>query len=126
MIILDTCALLWLAQGGGRLTEATRARIDEEQDVTVSPISAFEIAVKHAKGKLSLAVPPAEWWYRAIQHHRLEVISLTAETVIRATRLPAIHGDPADRFIIATALENSVPVVTSDARFPEYGVSVVW
>ncbi len=126
MIILDTCALLWLAQGGGRLTKKTLARIDKELVVAVSAITAFEIAVKHAKGKLSLAAPPEEWWLRAIEHHRLEVISLSAETLIRATRLPAIHGDPADRFIIATALEASAPVVTSDTRFAEYGVSVVW
>ncbi|MDA3950612.1 MAG: type II toxin-antitoxin system VapC family toxin [Spirochaeta sp.] len=124
MIILDTCALLWLAQGSGRLTEETLLRIDKEQDVTVSAISAFEIAIKYKKGKLSLAIPSEEWWHRAIQHHRLEVLSLTAQTMISATRLPAIHSDPADRFIIAAAIERSVPVVTADARFTEYGVSV--
>jgi PIN domain nuclease of toxin-antitoxin system len=125
LIILDTCALLWLAQGGGRLTTETMTRIDEEPVVAVSAITAFEIAVKYEKGKLSLSVPPEEWWHRAIEHHRLEVISLTAQTMIRATRLPAIHSDPADRFIIATAFEKSAPVVTSDPRFSEYGVTVM-
>ncbi|MFW6252924.1 MAG: type II toxin-antitoxin system VapC family toxin [bacterium] len=126
LIILDTCAILWLAQGGGRLPREILERIDSEQAVAVSAISAFEIAVKYQKGKLSLAVPAEEWWHRTVDHHRLEVISLTAQLMIRATRLPAIHTDPADRFIIATALERSIPVVTSDTRFQEYGVAVLF
>lgn len=124
MILLDTCAILWLAQGGGRLKQMTLERIDKEPVVAVSAISALEIAVKQQKGKPALAIPAEEWWRRAVNHHRIEVISLTAETMIRATGLPAIPGDPADRFIIATALERSVSVVTSDSRFQDYGVTV--
>ncbi|MFA7565476.1 MAG: type II toxin-antitoxin system VapC family toxin [Alkalispirochaeta sp.] len=122
MIVLDTCGLLWLVQGSGELSDETRQRIDAEPIVGVSPISAYEIALKHRAGKLQLPLLPEEWWTAALRNHRLEEITLTADILMSATRLPPIHRDPADRFIIATALQHNAAVVTADTRFSEYGV----
>jgi len=125
MIILDTCAVLWLAEGSPRLSPKTVALIDREAVVAVSSISAFEVALKYRRGKLSLPMPPEEWWLRFTNHHRIDVIDLSPELVMGATKLPHIHKDPADRFIIATALAHNSPVVTADRRFTEYGVRVL-
>ncbi len=125
MMLLDTCAILWLAGGGDRLSRETLAAIDLEAVVTVSAISAFEIALKYRKEKLVLPMPAEEWWERVVDHHRLDVLDLSPVIVMGATRLPDIHRDPADRFIIATALEHNSPVVTADRRFAEYGVQVL-
>ncbi|MFP4384548.1 MAG: type II toxin-antitoxin system VapC family toxin [Spirochaetia bacterium] len=125
MIILDTCAVLWLAKGSDRLSSETVSRIDKETVVAVSAISAFEIALKYRNGKLSLPMPPEEWWARFIIHHRVDVIDLSTELVMGATRLPHIHNDPADRFIISTALMHNSPVVSADRRFAEYGIQVL-
>ena len=59
-MILDTCAILWLAQGGDRLSEAVRQRINVEPVVYVSAISGFEIGIKHQKGKLELPARPPD------------------------------------------------------------------
>ena len=126
MIILDTCAVLWLAEGSDRLSSETVSIIDREAVVSVSAISAFEIAIKYRNGKLSLPMPPEEWWARVITHHRVDVIDLSPELVMGATRLPHIHKDPADRFIIATALAHNCPVVSADRRFAEYGIRVLF
>lgn len=125
MIILDTCAVLWLAEGSARLSSETASIIDREAVVAVSSISAFEIALKHRNGKLSLPMSPEEWWARFITHHRVDVLDLSPELVMGATRLPPIHKDPADRFIIATALSHNSPVVSADRRFAEYGIKVL-
>jgi PIN domain nuclease of toxin-antitoxin system len=125
MIILDTCAVLWIAAGADRFSPDTRTVIDSEAVVAVSAISAFEIAVKYRKGKLSLPMPPEEWWDRVIEHHRFDVIDLSPSLAMRATRLPDIHRDPADRFIIAAAVKHSCPVVSADRRFSEYGVHLL-
>jgi PIN domain nuclease of toxin-antitoxin system len=125
VIILDTCAILWLAEGSSRLSSGTVSIIDREAVVAVSSISAFEIALKYRNGKLSLPMPPEEWWARFITHHRVDVLDLTPELVMGATRLPHIHKDPADRFIIATALAHNSPVVSADRRFTEYGIKVL-
>ncbi len=126
MIILDTCALLWLAAGSARLSADARNRIDAETIVAVSAISAFEIALKNHAGKLALPLPPREWWSRIIEHHRVDVLPLEPETVFTAVGLPGIHKDPADRFIIAAAIVHKAPVATADKRFAAYGVSTIY
>ncbi|MFP4378684.1 MAG: PIN domain-containing protein [Spirochaetales bacterium] len=52
------------------------------------------------------------------------MLSLEPETFFAAVALPPIHKDPADRFIIATAVLQKAPVATTDERFADYGVSI--
>ena len=124
MILLDTCAILWLAHDHGKLSADIRTRIDRATAVYVSAISGFEIGLKHRAGKLTLPMPPAEWLKGVIEHHSLSLLELDLDICVKASELPPIHRDPCDRFIIATAISKGIPVVTGDKRFAEYGVSV--
>ncbi|MBI5479334.1 MAG: type II toxin-antitoxin system VapC family toxin [Deltaproteobacteria bacterium] len=124
-MILDTCALLWLAQGSRRLSAGVRRRLDAAPVVHVVAITAFEVALKYARGRLRLPLPPRAWLAAVVAHHDLDLVPLDEELCIRATELPAIHRDPCDRFIIAAAMQLGLPVVTSDPVFAEYGVEVV-
>ena len=124
-MLLDTCALLWLAHNRTRISKDTLVKIDEAPVVSIVTISGFEIGVKCRTGKLQLPVPPREWIEEVLAHHQIDVIGLDLEICIRATELPPIHKDPCDRFIIAAALTRNLPVVTGDARFAEYGVGVL-
>lgn len=124
-LILDTCALLWLAAGGRKLSRAAIAKIGESPVVYVSAISGFEIAIKVAKGKLKLPFHPQDWFEKAMIHHNLTVLPLTLDMCIGAVELPAFHDDPCDRFIIAAAKLKSLTVVTSDEQFKRYGVTVI-
>jgi len=124
-VLLDTCALLWLPQAADHFTSSTVARIDEAPAVYVSAITGFEIGIKHRAGKLSLPMPPREWFEGMVAHHGLSVIPLDLDVCIKATELPPVHGDPCDRFIIATALLRRLPIVTVDPRFREYGADVL-
>jgi PIN domain nuclease of toxin-antitoxin system len=123
-MILDTCALLWLAEGGGRLTPPTLKAINEATAVHVSAISGFEVSIKATQGKLKLPLPPKEWFKSIVEHHGLNVIPLDLDVCILSAELPLIHNDPCDRFIIMTAKLNNLTVVTSDERFEKYGVKV--
>ncbi|MFW5695878.1 MAG: type II toxin-antitoxin system VapC family toxin [Alkalispirochaeta sp.] len=125
MIVLDTCAVLWLAAGSPRLSDEVRRRIDAEPVVAISSISAFEIALKYRDGKLALPFPPREWWKRVLDHHRLDLLQLEPEILFTAVSLPPVHRDPADRFIIATAIIHDASVVTADSRFSDYGVTIL-
>ena len=91
--------------------------------VYVSTISLWEIARKVRKGTLELPLEPREWFDRVLEQHNLTLLPLSPETMFDAAELPEIHKDPADRFIIASALRENLPIVTSDANFPRYGVS---
>jgi PIN domain nuclease of toxin-antitoxin system len=124
-VILDTCALLWLVQGGERLSESVRWRINAEPAVFVSAISGFEIGIKHQKGKLELPARPSDWFSGILEHHDPQVLSIDLAICIRAVELPRIHADPCDRFIIATAEYRRLPVVTGDPIFQQYGIEVL-
>jgi len=124
-MILDTCALLWLASGDRKLSCSALKNINEEAAVYVSAISGFEIAIKAAKGRLKLPHPPQEWFEKVVEHHGLEVLPLDLNVCITAAQLPAIHNDPCDRFIIAAAIQHDLTVVTTDEQFEKYGVKVI-
>lgn len=124
-LLLDTCALIWLATGSDELTKETRANIARAPRVFVSSVSAWELGVKCYKGKLVLPCSPRRWFFDVVEKYDLEVLGLDSDVMLAASELPWHHKDPADRFIIATALKNSLPVVTGDGNFPLYGVTVM-
>jgi PIN domain nuclease of toxin-antitoxin system len=124
-MLLDTCALLWLAHDQTKLTAATLEKIEKSPTLFISAITGFEIGLKHKANKLQLPLPPEEWLSQILSHHFINVIDLDIEICIKTTELPPIHKDPCDRFIIATALLKDLPVATGDRRFEEYGVKVL-
>jgi PIN domain nuclease of toxin-antitoxin system len=123
-VILDTCALLWLATSDKKLSATARKDINEAAFVYVSAISSFEIALKSARGKLDLKKPTQEWFERVVESHSLTVLPVDVEICIASAESPRFHEDPADRIIIATAKLNNLSVITDDERFPDYGVKV--
>lgn len=128
MILLDTCVLLWLLAEPQKLSaRAHRVIAESRGTLTVSAISAFEIALKVQKRRLVLPLPAEEWWSTTLAHHGVECIPVSAEIALASVALPQHHHDPADRIIIATAAHHAAMVVTSDAQFQNYeGISVVW
>lgn len=125
-LILDTCALLWLAQGGGKLSQTALQRIDTASVVYVLAISGFEVGIKVQKNKLALPAQSSEWFSAVLNHHDIEVLSLTLDVCLLSTELPAIHADPCDRMIIAAAQLHHLPVVTADPIFSQYGITIVF
>ncbi len=124
-MLLDTCALIWLAMGGGRLSERAKQEIEEATAVYVSSISAFEIAYASSRGRLELPCDSERWYYEVLNEHDLTEILLSGKIAIASTRLPMIHKDPCDRFIIATAKSESLSVVTGDRMFRKYDIVTI-
>ena len=104
-LLLDTCALLWLASGDRALSKKARSMIENAQILCVSPVTAWEIAVKASKGKILLPLSPREWFDAVVKLYDIQVLKLTANDMLKSAELPWLHKDPADRFIIATAIE---------------------
>ena len=124
-MILDTCALLWLASGDKKLSRAALKEINAAAAVYVSAISGFEISLKTSAGRLELSHPVETWFEQVTEHHGLTVLPLELDAGIAAAQLPAIHDDPFDRFIIAAANLHDLTVVTRDEQFEKYGVPVI-
>ena len=124
-ILLDTCALLWLGNGDAALSSGAMRLIENADTVYVSPISLWEVSNKCRQGKLVLSKPVREWFGKVCDRHGLTTLPLTNEIMIAAGELPEHHKDPADRMIIAAALNAGLQVVTADRNFPLYGVKTI-
>lgn len=131
MILLDTCALLWLSIDQQQLTAKAKQLIEKYVgNLYVSSISACEIGVKCSKGLLKLSSPALPWFQQALEWHGIIEIPVDSRIAVNATLLPLIHRDPADRIIVATALEKSLSILTPDRHIHAYGeqldLKVIW
>ncbi len=124
-LLLDTCALLWLASGSGRLSKDAIDAINKAEVVYVSAISAWEISLKSERGQIKLPLPALQWFNAILEQHSLVLAALDIDILIAANQLPWHHRDPADRFIIATAYQKSAVVVTGDNKFSLYDIPLI-
>jgi PIN domain nuclease of toxin-antitoxin system len=118
-LLLDTCAVLWLAQGTKISPEARQAVAEKE--LHVSPICAWEIANLVRKNRIALTLPVTAWFRRAIGEMQATLPDLTVEILANSCDLPGTPpDDPADRIMIATAREANMILVTRDSRILNY------
>ena len=113
MVVLDTHAAVWWASDPTRLGRAAHARLETEDRLGIPTIVFWEVALLVRKRKLDLGMPVSAWADAIQSVPRVETLSLTAEIAIAADALK-MHADPADRFIVATALQYRVPLVSKD------------
>ena len=121
MVLLDTNALLWFWSGDTRLGRDARRTVErtwQRGEAAVSAITFWEVAMLHEKGRLAVLHDVASW-RRTLLEEGLVEIAVDGEIGIRASELPGFHGDPADRIIVATALEGH-RLVTADRRILEW------
>ncbi len=119
-LLLDTCAIIWLANEDDKFSESAVKAIDDAWFVYVSPVSAWEMGLKSAKGKLVLPEPLQTWWPRMIETHQVSEFPLYGPEAIRSTNLPAIHDDPVDRLLIAIAMAQQFTLLTPDHTIHRY------
>lgn len=121
-LLLDTNALIWSFSDPSRLSEqAADAIRDESNRVFVSVVSAWEIAVKHSKGKLRL---PGDLGAMIVAK-RFEPLPLTMPHALGVESLPPEHHDPFDRMLVAQAQIDGLTLVTSDRTMRRYPIAVL-
>jgi len=128
-LLLDTHVVLWLDAGDESLRTATRDAIDElwqaGGSVLVSSVSAWEIALLANTGRISLDCPPEAWIGRFLARPGVAAVPLTWRASARAYRLPNFERrDPADRLLVATAIEIGCPLVTYDRPLSDYAAGI--
>ena len=124
-ILVDSCAIIWLATGDRKLSKLARDAMRDAELLCFSSISIWEIARLVKTGDLELPVSPTRLADLLVEQYEMKEFPINNAISLRASALPEIHKDPADRFIIATALLNDFTVVTGDHRFAEYGVETI-
>jgi PIN domain nuclease of toxin-antitoxin system len=128
VIVLDTVTWIWRASDPKQLSAKARRAIDQAERVLVSAISVWEVAMLVAKRRIQLDRPVESWVDLALALPGIQLAPLEPAIAVRSTKLPGeFHADPADRIIVATALEYGVPLVTPDERIRAWPhVQVTW
>jgi len=129
-ILLGTEAVLWSLEKDARLSTVAEQAILFANDVFVSPISFFEIAIKlKISRKIRFSQPVADL-IQAAQQSGFTWLPMTASHLSAYDQLPFYdeHRDPFDRMILAIALADELTIVSSDRNFPRYDqlVSIIW
>lgn len=124
-LLLDTCALLWLGNAPENLSDSAITAIETAPVLYASPISLWEVTLKCSLGKLELAVTSQEWFDTLKIQYGITLLPLDESVMMKSAVLPFHHRDPADRFIIASALLCNLTVVTKDHRYAAYGVRTI-
>ena len=123
-LLLDTCAVIWSADDEGLSRDAIKviaAHSAAGGVIFVSPISAWEISMLVGKGRLSISENPKTWLGRLMEKPNLRLADMSVNMMLSCGNLPEpLHGDPADRIIIATAREYGLRVVTRDQKILDY------
>lgn len=130
MILLDTHAWLWWLSDPSQLSEAAAdaiARAVRDEAVYISAISAWEVAMLVARGRLSLDRSATAFVTATEALPFVHFVDVDARLGVASVELDLVHADPADRLIAASARLIGAPLVTKDARLQEWGgVETVW
>jgi PIN domain nuclease of toxin-antitoxin system len=121
MIVLDTHIWLnWLILGETSIPLGIAAVLRSKPRVCVSAISSFEVIYLVKRKRIELPLPTRAWLREALAPSGIESLPITAEIAAASAELPECHKDPADRFIIATALAYDAKLASIDSAFPLY------
>ena len=118
MILLDTHVLLWAVSDSDQLGRKSRRILDDalaHEKLAVSAISFWELAMLAARQRIHLSVDLTSWRAEALRLGIVELV-VTGMIAIAAGELARMHGDPADRLIVASASLAGAALMTADAR----------
>ena len=126
MLLLDTHALVWLSEGCDKIGTESVQLIDKAlkgNELYVSSISFWEVAMLSEKGRIELFLS-IDAWREELINNGLQEIPLSGEIAIKSAFLNDFHGDPADRMIVATAINAGMTLCTADRKILEWRYSL--
>jgi PIN domain nuclease of toxin-antitoxin system len=103
-----------------------RSAIAAESDVWVSAASAWEIAIKHAMGRLPLPVAVNQFVRDVRERYQFKSLPIDEESALLVAKLPPLHRDPFDRILVSQAIVNGLTIVTPDPAVTDYPVRAMW
>ncbi len=125
--LLDTSTFLWWNTEPEKLSARAYELVqDVENDLYFSAVSAWEIAIKHAKGRLDLPEEAESFVISRIRRRGFEPLAIEISHALHAGHLPSHHNDPFDRLLVSQAQLDGLAILTSDANIARYDVEVIW
>ncbi|HEY3129795.1 MAG TPA: type II toxin-antitoxin system VapC family toxin [Acidobacteriota bacterium] len=125
--LLDTVTFLWIISDRPELSDQARElSVDPDNEIYLSAVSVWEIAIKHSLGRLKLAESPERFIPIQRAKHGIESLPLDEESALHVSRLPRLHHDPFDRMLICQALIHGLVILSPDQLLSQYPVRVSW
>ncbi len=125
--LLDTHTLIWAITDHPNLSEQARSIIiNPKNEIFVSPVSAWEIAIKYQIGKLPDAKHLIDNLSRYIKKSQFDILPIQLSHSLAIAELPLHHKDPFDRMLIAQCQIESLCLISKDEVFERYDVRCCW
>ena len=126
MYLLDTNALLYFLYDSEKLSKrASDIIYHNDEKISVSIVSMWEIAIKSSIGKLEIKSSISKI-VETCEKEQLEILPIKPFHLDGIGRLPMVHADPFDRLIISQAVSENLVIITKDRIIPMYNVKVLW
>lgn len=126
-LLLDTHAFLWWNTEDPQLsTRAIELIADGQNEIFISAVSAWEVSLKAAKGKLVLPEPPDQYISNRMAIYHFQPLAVQIGHAVRVFDLPRHHEDPFDRLLIAQSQIEEIPLISADAEIQKYDLEVIW
>lgn len=125
--LLDTHTFLWWNMDDEQLSALAKEKIsDSSNEIFLSAASAWEIAIKATRRRLSLPEDPTRYVASRINLHGFQALPVQIHHAVQVYKLPVLHADPFDRLLIAQSQLESMPLISIDPDIRRYDVEVVW
>jgi PIN domain nuclease of toxin-antitoxin system len=125
--LLDTHTFLWWNMDDPQLSSNVKEIIgDGSNEIFLSAASAWDIAIKTARGRLTLPEDPAHYITNRISMHGFQALPVQIHHAVQVYKLPNHHADPFDRLLIAQSQIESMPLLSLDENIRKYDIEVVW
>ncbi len=126
-LLLDTQALIWFLEGDRRLSHIAQKAIEDDNNVKyVSIVSGWEMVIKSELGKLTLPISFQHLFPGKLQSLGLRILPVEPRHLHGLLGMARYHADPFDRLLIALLIIENFTSITSDERWPDYGVPILW
>lgn len=125
--LLDTQCWLWMLAAPERFSETAMTLINDSQnELLLSAVSSWEIAIKSGIGKLILPIPPEEYVPDRMRSSGVIGMPIEHSHALRVAALPLHHRDPFDRLLVAQAQVEGLSLLSADRQLARYDVEILW
>lgn len=125
--LLDTHILVWWWTDASRLSPAAYHAIHQSgQNIYVSAVSIWEMAIKYHKGKFSEAEPIIRHLEYLMTKSQFLHLDMNHQHGLLAGKLPQVHGDPFDRMLVAQAISENLTLISKDEKLQQFELKLLW
>ena len=128
MIVIDTHVWVWWQADPKRLSKKAARALKNAKSIGIPAVCLWEFSMLVQRDRIRIDCSALEWLNDALDVPGVRIVELTPSVAVQSTRLPStFHNDPADRLIVATALNEGAPLISADQKFVDIpGLELIW